>query len=126
MAGPELQPQDLQNNPEPQNISTRQEQYVVPETQQSLGITAPQVDPGKIATPITPSPAVPAPANDDPTPVFNLATNIARSESELEEIAKKGDPERAKTWLGWHLLRQIKKHISNGVRVVFTPTQPKQ
>lgn len=125
MAGPELQPQDVQNNPEPQNVSTRQEQYVVPETQQSLGITAPQMDPTKIAIP-APTSATPAITADDSTPVFNLATNIARSESELEEIAKKGDPDRAKTWLGWHLLRQIKKHISNGVRVVLTPTQPKQ
>ncbi|GEM_PF-1175517 len=125
MAGPELQPQDVQTNPEPQNVSTRQEQYVVPETQQSLGITAPQVDPSKIAIP-TPAVANPVAPVDDSVPVFNLATNLAKSESELEEIAKKGDPDRAKTWLGWHLLRQIKKHISNGVRVVFTPTQSKQ
>lgn len=126
MATPEIHSQQTQESAKAQlgqeKIETRQEEYVVPETQTQLGITAvptalkPLVDENQnvVAQPVGVQPQV-----------FTVTTSIVDSEADLTQLTQKGNPDESKTWLGWHILRQVKKHVLKGFSVVFAKPENK-
>jgi len=110
-------PEIIPPQPRQPEVTHRQEQYIVPETQQQLGVTTPPQNPQplQIQDQIVVQPVVTHPG--DPQ-VFQIPSTIAHDQKQLEEGAK-GSPELAVTWLDTYWLREMKKAIGRGLKVLF-------
>lgn len=118
MSTPEIVPQEVPRQPE---VTPRQEQFIVPETAQQLGVTAPQQTPQPLhgddnqvlVQPVPSTPTVPENSFTVPT-----STTGAHDIKELEKLAH-GSDELAITWYDAQWLREVKRKIMKGIKIIF-------
>lgn len=118
MSTPEIVPQEAQRQPE---VTARPEQFIVPETAQQLGVTAPQHNPQPLhgdnnqvlVQPIPTTPTI-------PTNIFTISTGMtgAHDMKELEKLAH-GPDELSRTWYDMLWLREAKRKIMKGIQIIF-------
>ncbi len=118
MSTPEIMPPEAQQPPE---MTARPEQFIVPETAQQLGVTAPAHNPQPLhgdnnqvlVQPIPTTPTVPA-------NIFTVPSGMtgAHDMKELEKLAH-GPDELARTWYDMQWLREAKRKLMKGIQIIF-------
>lgn len=115
MSTPEIIPEQ----PQQPDVEVKPEQFIVPETAQQLGVTAPPKNPKPLVSDPTQAIVQPAPAAViDTTPVLAVPPEVATSEKELEKGAT-GPSNLSVTWLDMYWLREVGKALTKGWRVLF-------
>lgn len=116
MSTPEIMPEQ----PMQPEIVARPEQPIVPETIQSLGVTAPAQTPQPVVSDNNQVIAQPVPTTPtyDPATTLTVPASIAQNEKELEKGAH-GPAELGVTWLDMYWLREVGKALQRGWKVIF-------